>query len=125
MNPPNRPIANNVAQFYFPIGDRTITDAILSSTAPFSMYVMLQMSALDPSNKVVISNLFAKAPVTVNSIIKSCESMSAQVSLLSTTTIDIAVGFVGLQEDWNNTMVVYRVGFALPNITHTHMHTTH
>jgi hypothetical protein len=72
MNPPNMPIANNVGHFYFPIGDRTITDAILSSSTPYNIYVSLQLSVLDLSKKVIITSLFAKAPVTVNTIMKSC-----------------------------------------------------
>lgn len=109
MNPPDMPITNNVGHFYFPIGDRTITDAILNSAVPYNIYVSLQLSVLDPAKKIIITNLFAKAPVTPNTIIKSCESLTAQVSLLSTTAVDIAVGFVGLQKDWNQSVVIYRV----------------
>jgi len=109
MNHPDVRIVNNVGHFYFPIGDRTITDDILNSAVPYSIYVSLQLSLLDSAKKVVFTNLFAKAPVNMNSIMKSCESISAQVSLLATTQVDIAVGFVGMQQDWNSSVVVYRV----------------
>jgi hypothetical protein len=109
MNHPYVRIVNNVSHFYFPIGYRTITDDILNSAVPYSIYVSLQLSLLDSAKKVVFTNLFAKAPVNMNSIMKSCESISAQVSLLATTQVDIAVGFVGIQQDWNSSVVVYQV----------------
>jgi hypothetical protein len=109
-NPRTSILASNLVNFFFPIGDRTITDAIMSSTIPYNIYVSFQLSVLDPSGRVVISSLFAKAPLHPDHITKSCESLTAQASLLSTTVVDIAVGLVGKQSEWNTSVVVYRVG---------------
>lgn len=38
---------------------------------------------------------------------QACESVSAQLSLLSATKIDIGVGLVGLDDDWNSTMRIF------------------
>jgi hypothetical protein len=108
-NPRTSILASNLVNFFFPIGDRTITDAILSSTIPYNIYVSFQLSVLDPSGRIVISSLFAKAPLHPDHITKSCESLTAQASLLSTTVVDIAVGLVGKQSDWNTSVVVYKV----------------
>ncbi len=66
---------------------------------------------LDPQGKVVISSVFAKASMQPNTMTKSCESLTAQTSMLSTTKVDIAVGFVGKQADWNASVVLFKVGF--------------
>ena len=67
-----------------------------------------QLSVLDPNGKVVITNLFAKAQLRPDQMTKSCESISASVTLLSTTRVDIAVGLVGTPEDWNSSVAVYK-----------------
>ena len=103
-------LPSNLVNFFFPIGDRAITDAIMSASVPYSIYVMFQLSVVDPNGKVVISNLFAKAPIHPDHLTKACESITAEASLLSTTQVDIAVGFVGTQSDWNKSVAVYRVG---------------
>jgi hypothetical protein len=100
-----------LVNFFFPIGDRSISDAILSSPIPYNIYVSFQLSVLDSSNKVIISSLFAKAPINVDHLTKSCESLVAQSSLLSTTSIDIAVGFASKESDWNSSVTVYKVCF--------------
>lgn len=111
LNPRTSILSSNLVNFYFPIGDRTITNAILTSVVPYNIYVSFQLSVLDPNGKTVITNLFAKAPIHPDHIIKSCESVQAQVSLLSTTKVDIAVGLVGTAEAWNSTVAIYRVGY--------------
>jgi hypothetical protein len=109
-NPRTSILASNLVNFFFPIGDRTITDGIMSSATPYNIYVSFQLSVLDTQGKIVISSLFAKAPVLPNTLTKSCESLSAQTSLLSTTKVDIAVGIAGKQADWNSSVSVYKVG---------------
>lgn len=39
---------------------------------------------------------------------QACESVSAELSLLAATKIDIGVGLVGTDEDWNSTMRIFR-----------------
>ena len=107
-NPTTATLGSGLVNFYFPIGDQTITPAMLASfQSPYFMFVYFQLSVLDSSGRVVVSNLFAKAQLNMLSLTSTCESVTAEVSLLSTTTIDIAVGLVGTQSDWNNTMRIF------------------
>ena len=108
-NPTASVLASSLVNFYFPIGDERITTAILSSyPSPYFIYVYFQLSVLDSSGRVVVSNLFAKAQLDSLSMTKTCESVSAEISLLSTTQVDIGVGLVGLEDDWNATMRVFK-----------------
>lgn len=67
-----------------------------------------QLSTVSPTGKNVVSSLFVRAPLQMDHVIQSCESVSAETSLLATTKIDIAVGFVGTQGAWDSSMVIYR-----------------
>jgi hypothetical protein len=97
MNPLVSVLPTNLVNFYFPIGDRTLTDAILNSAEPYYIYVMFQLSSLTSAGKMVVSNVFARAQLNANNIISMCESVTVSASLLSTTQVDVAVGFVGTQ----------------------------
>jgi hypothetical protein len=100
---------SNLVNFYFPIGENTITPAMLASfPAPYFMFVYFQLSALDASGRIVVTNLFAKAQLGPLSLSKNCETVSAEVSLMATTKVDIGVGFVGLDDNWNSTMRIFR-----------------
>lgn len=107
-NPTSSVLASSLVNFYFPIGNDAITPEMLSSyPAPYFIYVYFQLSVLDTQGRVVVSNLFAKAQLDALSMSKACESLSAELSLLSATKIDIGVGLVGLDEDWNTTMRIF------------------
>ena len=60
------------------------------------------------TKQIVITNLFAKAPISPDHLTRSCESITAETSLLATTKVDIAVGLVSNQGDWNSSVTVYR-----------------
>ena len=101
-------MANSMVSFYFPIGDNIINSTILGSTpSPYYLYVYFQLSVLASDGSVVLSNLYAKAPLDTLVINQACESISSEVNILSTTNIDIALGFVGHDEDWDTTMRLY------------------
>lgn len=68
---------------------------------------MFQISTITSTGRSVVSNLFARAPLNADNIVTSCESVSAGASLLSTTKVDVAVGFVGTQSNWDSSMVVH------------------
>lgn len=87
MNPLVSVLPTNLVNFYFPIGDRTLTSAILASAEPYNIYVMFQLSSLTASGKTVVSNLFARAPLNANNVISMCESVTVSASLLSTTQV--------------------------------------
>ena len=109
MNPLVSVLPTNLVNFYFPIGDRTLTSDIMNSPEPYSIYVMFQLSSWTSAGKAVVSNLFARAPLNSNNVISMCESVTSTASLLSTTTVDVAVGFVGTQAAWDSSMVIYKV----------------
>ena len=113
MNPLVSVLPTNLVNFYFPIGDRTLTSAIMNSPEPYSIYVMFQLSSVTSTGKAVTSNVFARSPLNPNNVITLCESVTASTSLLATTQVDVAVGFVGTQAAWDSSMVVYKVGNTL------------
>ncbi len=108
-NPMVSVLPTNLVNFYFPIGDGTVSSSILESSEPYNIYVMFQISALTSAGKTVLGNLFARAPLHPDHVISACESVTAEASLLATTKVDVAVGFVGTQGAWNSSMVVYKV----------------
>jgi hypothetical protein len=109
-NPSSEVLAGNVATFYFPIGDNVINSTNMGvSPAPYYIYAYFQLSVLGSSGNVILSNLFAKAALDLTSTNYACESISTELNLLATTKIDLAVGFIGQDSDWNTTMRVYQV----------------
>lgn len=121
MNPLVSVLPTNLVNFYFPVGDSTIGSDVFNSPEPYSIYVMFQLSVITPDGKSFISNVFARAQLHADNVISSCDSEASAASLLSTTTVDIAVGFVGTQSAWNSTMVVYKVGSCLLLALITHL----
>lgn len=108
---PAATLTSNLVNFFFPIGDRTLNDAIYaaaSTSTPYNIYVTFQVSVIDSTGQSQIMSLFASAPIRSNQVSRQCETVSASGSLLDTTSVDVAVGFVGTNAAWNSTMVVYR-----------------
>jgi hypothetical protein len=108
MNPIVHILPTNLVNFYFPIGDRTISDDVLASIEQYNIYVMFQLSVITSTGKAVATNVFARAPLHSDQIMMACESVTAEASLLSTTQVDIGIGFVGTQGAWNSSVVMYR-----------------
>jgi hypothetical protein len=108
MNPLVHVLPTNLVNFYFPIGDRTLTPDILASIDQYNVYVMFQLSVITSTGKAIATNVFARAPLHSDQIMSACESVTAEASLLSTTQVDIGIGFVGTQAAWNSSMVLYR-----------------
>lgn len=101
-------IANSMVSFYFPIGDNVINATNMGQTpSPYFIYVYFQLSVVSADGSVVVSNLFAKAALDSLIINYGCESITSEVNILATTNIDIALGFVGLEQDWTSTMRLY------------------
>lgn len=101
-------LSSSVVSFYFPIGDSVVNETNLgSSPSPYYIYIYFQLSVMGQDGSVILSSLFAKAPLDMMVVNRACDAISSEVNLLSTTTIDIALGFIGTQNDWNTTMRVY------------------
>lgn len=108
-NPTEQVMPTNLVNFFFPIGDNAVTPQMLASyPSPYYIYVFFQLSALDSYGKVVVTSLFAKAQLNILSLSKACELVTAEVSLLGTTKVDVGIGLVGLDSDWNTTMRIFR-----------------
>lgn len=109
-NPTGQIIAGNMATFYFPIGDNVINSENMGlNPSPYYIYAYFQLSVVGTNGNVIVSNLFAKAALGMTSTNYACESISTELNILATTKIDLAVGLIGLDSDWNNTMRVYKV----------------
>jgi hypothetical protein len=109
-NPTGQIIAGNMATFYFPIGDNVINSENMGlNPSPYYIYAYFQLSVVGTNGNVIVSNLFAKAALGMTSTNYACESISTELNILATTKIDLAVGLIGLDSDWNSTMRVYKV----------------
>ncbi len=107
---PTATLTSNLVNFFFPIGDRTLTDAVFaaaSTSSPYNIYVTFQLSVIDSSGRSQIMSLFATAPIRSNQVSRMCETVTASGSLLDSTSVDVAVGLVGTAQAWNSTMAVY------------------
>lgn len=76
-------LANSMVSFFFPIGDNVINATNMGQTpSPFYIYVYFQLSVVNNDGSVVVSNLFARAPLDTLVISYGCESVSAEVKAL-------------------------------------------
>lgn len=86
-NPTTSVLTSSLVNFYFPLGESTITPEMLSSyPAPYFIFVYFQLSVLDTQGRVVVSNLFAKAQLDALSMSKARAvlCLSAHVHAVST-----------------------------------------
>lgn len=69
---PKATLTSNLVNFYFPIGDRTLSDAIFaasSTSSPYNIYVTFQLSVLDSTGKPQVQDACAH-------VIVACFSLS-------------------------------------------------
>lgn len=92
--------------FYFPIGDNTVNSTHMDGR--HSLYVYLDVSIENSDGRVSSTRVFAQAPLSEVSIARSCEQVEMEVSMLGTTSIDVVIGMVGVEEEWEPTMREFR-----------------
>jgi cysteine-rich repeat protein len=56
--------ALRLANFYFPIGDNTITPA-MQSASTYHLFVTFEVSMIDSTGDVAVTNVFTEAPITL------------------------------------------------------------
>lgn len=107
-NPTSAVLTSSLVNFFFPLGNDALTPEMLSAyPSQFFIYVYFQLSVLDTQGRVVVSNLFAKAQLDALSMSKACDTVSAQLSLLAATKVDIGIGLVGMEQEWDTTMRIF------------------
>jgi hypothetical protein len=97
--------SSTLGYFNFPIGDGTITGA-MEAAGTYHLYVTFEISVIDALGAVVITEIFTEAPITANSITKACESIDQSMELTSLTEVDVLIGLVGTEADWNTSISV-------------------
>jgi hypothetical protein len=107
MNPIGSVLSNRMVNFNFPIGVDAIS-ADMQNSGRYHLFAIFELSVLDNSNAHVVTEVFTVAPITKTSITRGCEQISSEMSLDSMTEVDIAVGLVGVESDWDNSMSIGR-----------------
>ncbi len=73
-------LSNSMVSFFFPVGDNVINATNMGQfPSPYYLYVYFQLSVVNSDGSVVLSNLFAKAPLDTLVINYGCESLSSEV----------------------------------------------
>lgn len=103
-NPITSMLSSNLVEFYFPLGDGTVGAAHFLPSVQYYLYVYFDISVEDASGHVTVTKLFAQAPISELSVSRACESLQVSLSLLETTTIDMAIGLVGNEQDWQTSV---------------------
>lgn len=112
-NPITALLTNNFVQFDIPLGDGTVGPTQFNAAQRYNLYVYFDLSIVNSNGIVSVTNLFAQAPISELSINRACESLQASTSLLEATEIDIAIGLVGNDDDWQTSVR------SFPNVQQT------
>lgn len=106
-NPATALLSSNLVEFYFPIGDDTVSDALLQGPQRYYIFVYFDLSVTDAYGKTTVARLFVQGSLHELSVSRACESISAATSLLDATIINLAVGLVGTQRDWETSVTEF------------------
>lgn len=101
MNPPTATIESGYAEIWLPIGENTITDAMWENSDTNYLYVSF-MVATKRGMKKAFAKLFAQAPLSEVSFTKACEELEAAQSIADIAEVDLDVGMVRYEADWDN-----------------------
>lgn len=103
-NPVKAEIRDRLLEFWFPIGDGTVSSAIFDSTQAYSIYIYFDISVIDSAGSSVRTKLFAQAALTELSMTMMCETLQLAAELKDVMDVSMAVGLVGTQSEWATTM---------------------
>lgn len=107
-NPPADPVVHNgFIEFWFPIGEDVVNEAVFTSTERKNLYIHFDLSVVDTAGRGSITNLFAQAPVTYLSVSRFCETLEAASTVNDILAVSLAVGTVGTEEEWGATMTEF------------------
>lgn len=106
-NPITALLSSNLVEFYFPIGDATIGSTHFTSSSRYYIFVYFDISVTNSIGHVTTTKVFAQAPINELSVARSCETLQTSVSMLDTTKVDLAIGLVGNEPDWQSSMHIF------------------
>lgn len=107
QNPITALLTSNLVEFYFPIGDGAIDGTHLNANLRYNFYVYFDIAVVDTNGHSTVTKLFATATIGRLSLSRSCEILQVSRSLLETTTVDISIGLVGTQSEWDSTVQTF------------------
>lgn len=104
-NPLQAQIKDRLVEFWFPIGDGTISS--LPSTQSRSIYIYFDVSLIDDKGRYVQAKMFAQAPLTDTSMTMMCQTLTAASEVADIADVSLAVGIVGADSEWDMTMSTF------------------
>ena len=99
QNPVMEVLDKNFVQIWLPIGDNTITDAMLENSDVNYLFVHFNI-ALKQNGRNTFTKLFAQAPLSQLSITRACEDLSVAQSIGDIAEVDLDIGIAGSEADW-------------------------
>lgn len=103
-NPLSAMLTSRLVEFYFPIGNDTLTAEIFTSPQVYYIFIYFDVVVVDSTGKKAITKLFAQARLSQLSFIKACESVQSAQSLEDVITMDMAIGLVSKDSDWSSSV---------------------
>lgn len=107
QNPLSPVLASGLVDFWFPIGDELIDSTILNSEDEYSIFVYFDVSVVLANGKKSLTKLFSQAKLSDLAIARSCETLSAAQTIADITDVDLDIGIVGLESDWDTSMTSF------------------
>lgn len=106
-NPVAEVLSSGLVELWFPIGDDTISDALLAQNSQYSLYVYMDVSVYEPGEGNVITKLFAQAPLTQLSFAKACEQLEIAQTVADMMELDLNVGMASVESDWSESVTSF------------------
>eukprot|EP00961_Rhodomonas_salina_P105029 1414463-Rhodomonas_salina.1 len=94
-------------EYWLPLGENTITDAMLGSAEGYNLFVYFDVHTVTSSGKSAITKLYAQAAVSDLSFARACEGLSAASTVADILELDVTVGMVGLDNDWDTSISTF------------------
>ena len=108
-NPPAAATQNGgLIEFWFPVGDDLVDSAVLEADIRKNFYIHFDLSVVDSAGRSTVTSLFAQAPVTYLSVSRFCETLEGAQTVNDILGVSLAVGAVGVEGEWDSTMVEFR-----------------
>lgn len=108
LNPTVEILSQTFVEFSFPLGDNAISDLHFSSVRQYSLYVYFDISIVDSRDASTTTRLFTQSPIHDLAILRACRSFEGEVSMLDTTKVNLAIGLVGSEDEWDDSIREFR-----------------
>eukprot|EP00961_Rhodomonas_salina_P010718 143875-Rhodomonas_salina.1 len=103
-NPTAAPISQQHVDFWFPLGDGTITNALLQSVTPYVLYIYFDISVIDANGRHIQSRLFTQSTLDDTSLKRICLEQSVASGVSDVVDVSLAVGITGTLAAWDSTV---------------------